>query len=169
MKKLLIAVVLLVAVGVGAAFYLGWLNFSTAYSPDNSQSEVRLTLDKEKVKEDIEAVKKKARETTEKISEGAKDIKEKATDVKERVDTVVLGKTLDGTLESVDLGKNELTVTGKDGKDNLTVKVDGQTKIRVGDRDGTMADLKKGDSVSVTHMLKDGVDVALVVIVKVKS
>lgn len=156
MRTLLVAVALLCVIGIGAAFYLGWLNLSTDSSLDSRRSEVTLTIDKEKVKEDIDAVKQKASEVGKSIRQTAKDKK----------DVLLLGKTVDGHLTAVDTVKKEVTVQSNDGKDTITVQVDGQTKIRVGDRDGTLADVKAGDTVTLVHMPKDGIDTAVSLTVK---
>jgi hypothetical protein len=170
MKYLLITLVLLCVVSVGAAFYLGWLNLSTINSSDDRRSELTLTIDKEKVKEDIDAAKEKASEIGKSIGQTAKEAKDVANDIKDKKEDLLLGKTLDGQLTAVDMAKKEVTVKSNDGKDTVTVKVDGQTKIRVGDKDGTLADIKAGDTVTLVHMPKDGIDTALSLAVKpVKS
>lgn len=170
MQKLLITFALLTVVAVGAAFYLGWLNLSTADSFDHSRREVTLTIDKEKVKEDLDAVKRKAQEAGEKVAQTARDLKEEIQETAERSEAVVLGKSLDGQLEIIDATRKELTVRSNDGKDRITVRIDGQSKIRIGDKDGTIEDLKTGDTVTVVHMPKDGVDTAVSVLVRpVKS
>lgn len=153
MKKLLMVLVLLIVVAVGTAFYLGWLNVSTSNSVDKSRSEVTLTIDKEKVKEDLDTVKRKAAEAGEKISQTAKEARE---ELKEHAH-----KTIDGQVQAVDLQKKEVTVKGNDGTDAVTVKVDAQTKVKIGDRDGSLADVKKGDTVTLVHTPKDGIDTAL--------
>jgi Sec-independent protein translocase protein TatA len=173
MKTLLITLVLICAVAVGAAFYLGWLDLSTGTSGDR-RSEVTLTIDKEKVKDDLSAVKEKASEAGKSIGQTAKEAKDElkdvANDLKDKKEDILLGKTLDGQLTAVDMAKKEVTVKSNDGKDTVTVKVDGQTKIRVGDKDGTLADVKAGDTVTLVHMPKDGIDTALSLAVKpVKS
>jgi len=154
MKSFLIALLLICIIAVGGAFYLGWLNVSTADSYDNRRREVTLTIDKEKVKEDIDAVKQKAGEVGEKIGQTSKDV-------------LTLGKTVNGQLQEVDAAKKEVTVKSSDGKETVTVKVDEQTKIKVGDKDGaSLSELKSGDPVTLVYVPKDGVDVAVSVWVK---
>jgi FlaG/FlaF family flagellin (archaellin) len=103
-------------------------------------------------------------EKTGRRRERKEEAKERAGDLKDQKDVLLLGKTLDGQLTAVDVQKKEVTVKSNDGKDTITVKVDGQTKIRVGDKDGTLADVKAGDTVTLVHMPKDGIDTAIALV-----
>lgn len=55
-----------------------------------------------------------------------------------------------GKIQKVTADKNEFVVTDKDGKD-LTFRMDENAKIRLNDQDKRLADLKKGDEVTVTY------------------
>jgi hypothetical protein len=67
MKRTLLV---LVVVGLVAAFVRGWIAFSTpAREPESNKVNVKLTVDPDKVKEDAERVKEKAEEAREEIRE----------------------------------------------------------------------------------------------------
>jgi hypothetical protein len=55
-----------------------------------------------------------------------------------------------GSVKSVDAAKKSFVVTGPDGG-NHTLTYDDTTKITVGDKEGTAADIKEGAKVKVTH------------------
>jgi hypothetical protein len=57
---------------------------------------------------------------------------------------------LSGTVKSVAPDAKSVVVTGADGKDTK-VTYDDKTKITVGDKAGTAADIKAGAKVKVTH------------------
>ena len=60
-----------------------------------------------------------------------------------------------GKVKSVTADKKEFIVTDKDGKDwEFTMSADG--KVRLGDKDVKLDDLKKGDEVTITYEKKGG-------------
>jgi len=88
---------------------------------------IHVTIDKEKFKEDIAAVKEK-----------------------------VTGKSIDGQIRRIETTRQELTILGKQAQE-VTIKVDASTKIKIGDKDASFGDLKIDDPVSVKYdATKDG-------------
>lgn len=83
MKKMtfvkVLGVLVLCAVGVG--FYQGWFVLSSrARDTESNKSNITLTVDPDKVKEDAQAVRDKTTELTGKATEGAKELGGKARD-----------------------------------------------------------------------------------------
>ncbi|MFN4261311.1 MAG: hypothetical protein ACK4RK_18660 [Gemmataceae bacterium] len=130
MKTLLVVVVLLVAGVVGLGFYRGWFSFTSDSS--DAKSNVTLTVDQDKFREDREAA-------TESVQDLGRQAKNKVAGPGEKV--------TDGTMVSLQGG--ELTITDKEGKEHrhtlaadVTVICDTQ-KCKA-------ADLKPGMKVRVT-------------------
>lgn len=61
MKFLLVLLVLVAVATVGLGFYFDWFQLSKSQSPDGGQTEIRLKVDKDRVKEDLNTAKEKAR------------------------------------------------------------------------------------------------------------
>jgi hypothetical protein len=72
MKRIVFLLVLLVAVVGGVGFYLGWFTLTTQTTADG-KSNVTVTVDKDKIKEDKEKAKDKAKEL-------GHDVKDKAAE-----------------------------------------------------------------------------------------
>src|ERR1700736_4551015 len=68
--------------------------------------------------------------------------------------TPVLADEAKGKIKSVNTDKKEFVVTDKDAKD-WTFHFNDDGKVRVGDKDGTLTDLKEGDEVTITYEKKD--------------
>jgi hypothetical protein len=134
MKAFLITVVVLLVLGVAAGFYEGWFSVS-ADNTREGQSQVKVTVDTAKIKKDVATV----RTQVEKLG---KDIEKPAPQPK--------SLTVAGTIQAVDTANAVVTIAASE-KPATAVKVEGGTKIRLGDRDGTLADLKTGDPVVVTY------------------
>src|SRR5260370_32670953 len=66
----------------------------------------------------------------------------------------VLADEAKGKIKSVNTDKKELVVTDKDAKD-WTFVFNNDGKVRVGDKDGTLTDLKEGDEGTITYEKKD--------------
>lgn len=168
MRRIAIALVIVVLLVVGTSIYMHWLNFSVARQPD--QTELKITLDKEKFRDDVNKARSKAEEIKETIQEKADEIKEgateKAKDLKEPIQTLAGLKTVHGTLDAVDAAQNRVTVNSTN--DKVTVLVNAETKVRIGDREGTMADLAPGMPVMVVYSLKDGANLARTIQVESK-
>lgn len=150
MARVVLVLVLLVVVAAGAAWYAGWLNVTSDNKSDGSQPSVTVGVNKKEIDKDLEAAKKKAGE-----------IKE---DVKDTIQSVT-GATLKGTAE--DVSKDRITVKQADGK-SVTADVTAETKVRAGDKDATLTDVKAGDTVTVACSVKDNKHTAKTITVEKK-
>jgi hypothetical protein len=112
-------------------FWRGWLQFNVANKGD--ETETKLTIHKEKIKEDIDALKNREHQVVSKASD-------------EKAETTIQGRVQT-------LAGDHLTLLTSDGQ---TMKVDlaPETTIRVGERDGTRTDLHVGDAVTVTQVTR---------------
>lgn len=143
-------VILLGLAGLG--YYLNWFSVST--STDKESPDVHLTLNKDKVKEDVKAV--------------GKDIKQDAKVVSDKVHGLFGEKTIVGPIHEIAADTKELTIRD-DKTQDVTVKVVASTSIKINDKDSTFSDLKADDPVSVKYeATKDG-NVARTVTVQKKS
>jgi hypothetical protein len=76
-KVLVVLVLCVVAFG----FYRGWFALSSpGRGTESNKVNVNLSMDGDKVKDDVESVKEKATELTGKATEGAKDLGDQARD-----------------------------------------------------------------------------------------
>jgi hypothetical protein len=130
MRKLIIPFLVVGVAIVGIGFYQGWFQLES----DNAKgkSNVTLSVDKDKIKEDSKAA-------VSKVEDVGHQIKDKIEGSTE--------KSMDGTLVSVSADK--LTMTNKEGKEhshalaaNVKVTCDGKTCA--------VADLKTGMRIRVT-------------------
>jgi Cu/Ag efflux protein CusF len=67
----------------------------------------------------------------------------------------VLAEEAQGTIKSVAADKNELVLTDNLGKDQ-TFHAAAKCKVFIGEKEGTLSDLKKGDQATVTFESKNG-------------
>jgi hypothetical protein len=133
------AVILVVLAGIG--YYLKWFSVS-ASSTDKNSPDVHLTLNKDKVKEDVKAVEK--------------DLQHDAKLVSDKVHGLFGEKSVVGPIREITAATKELTVRD-DKKQDVTVKVVASTSIKVNDKDGAFSDLKTDDPVTVKYeATKDG-------------
>jgi Cu/Ag efflux protein CusF len=66
----------------------------------------------------------------------------------------VMAEEVKGKIKSISADKREFTVTDNDGKTHdFTLNEDG--KVKLGDKDGKLNDLKEGDEVTITYEKKD--------------
>jgi hypothetical protein len=75
MRKVLVALLVVAAIGIGAGFYLNWFSFASKpgdNKAEDNKTNVPFTVDKEKIKSDVERAKEKVKGMTEKITEKAK-------------------------------------------------------------------------------------------------
>lgn len=81
MKKVLLVLIVLAILVVGVGFYRGWFALSSR-SPDaeSNKVDINLTVDRGKVKKDVEEVKDKTKELAHKTTEEAKDLGDRARD-----------------------------------------------------------------------------------------
>jgi Cu/Ag efflux protein CusF len=67
----------------------------------------------------------------------------------------VLADEVKGKIKSITADKREFTVTDNDGKNHeFILNEDG--KVKLGDKDGKLNDLKEGAEVTITYEKKDG-------------
>jgi hypothetical protein len=168
MRTFLIGLVVCLVLAVGAAFYFNWLSITTGNPADNGQNQTGLKVNKDKIEHDYNAVKEGVKEGAEKVGEqvkkGAEAVKKDTQAVRDKTGPSP-AKMAEGTVSAVDAQKSSLTVETAQ-KETVPVKVEAGTKIRVDDKDGTLADLKAGQPVTVTYETKGAENVALTVTVK---
>jgi hypothetical protein len=138
--------VVALVLGAGAAWYFQWWTVSAGPSKDNGKSEVRLSVDKDKVKHDVGAVEDKIKGGVQGLTPGHHD-KDKAP--------LAQGQSFEGTIRTIDAGNHSLTMMNKKNEE-VTVRMDDATLFRVADKDGAFADLKIGDRVAITYASEKG-------------
>ena len=107
-----------------AGIFLGWFTVS-ASSRDGSRPNVHITVDKEKMQDDVASV-------------------------KDKVTSAVSEKTVSGTIRRVETAARELVVSDSERRD-ITVRVTSSTDIRIGDRSVTIDEIRADDPVSVVY------------------
>jgi exosome complex RNA-binding protein Rrp4 len=127
--------VALVVVLVGLAIFRGWVRFS--WQDDSDQSQTTMTIDKEKIKEDVRDLRKQVLPKT--------------------------GSTVTGKVQTV--GQDQITVVTNADK-TVTLDIVPETKIRVGDRAGSLADVHPGDMVTMAQVHRENREVATSLTVK---
>jgi hypothetical protein len=132
-------VVVCVCLIAGVGLYFKWFTIS------GSSTDVRLSTDKNKVDKDVNAAK----------DEVHKVLGDKTGD-----------KTMVGTIQEIEAAKEELTVRDYRNQD-VRMKLDPATKIKIIDQPGSFSDLKFADPVSVTYETnKDGNVVRTITVAK---
>ena len=135
-------IVLCLCVVFGIGLYLGWFSIS-ASNTDGNKSDVHVSVNKGKVHEDVDALKKKGHN--------------------------LLGeKTLEGPIHQIMMATQELSMFDSE-KQEVTIKVDAATRIKIGDKDASLSDLTAGDSASVMYEAKKDGNVARTITVSRKS
>jgi hypothetical protein len=138
--------VLCLCVLAGVGLYLNWFSIS-ASNTDNKTPDVHVSVNTPRIEADVNTVKK---------------------GVAEEYHSLLGEKTVKGTIQQVETAKQELTI--KDNpKQDVTVKVDATTKIKVGDKDGSFSDLQIDDPVSVLYDAKKDGNVAKTITVSKTS
>jgi hypothetical protein len=171
MRTVLISLLVCLVLVVAAGFYFNWVSVSAGI-PDQGTNHPVLKVNKDKIERDLntarETVKEGARRAGEEVKKGVEAVQEavkRDNEVIREAAQNLMAKSVAGNVSAVDSLKNTLTVeTAK--KDSVTVKVAAETKVRVNDKDGTLADLKPGMPVSVNYESKGDENVALLVLVK---
>jgi len=133
-------VVCLLVVG-GLGLYLGW--FGLSFSNDPKKPDVHLTVNKDKIEQDVKTI-------------------------KDKVENYLGEKTVKGTIQQVEPVSQMLNILD-DKKQAVVLKVDSTTKIKIGDMDGSLADLKADDPVTVMFEAKKDGNVARTITVAKKS
>lgn len=81
MKKVLLLLSVVVVLVVGVGFYRGWFALSSqSRDTESNKVDMNLTLDRGKVKDDVEEVKDKTTELVHKTTAKAKDLGDRARD-----------------------------------------------------------------------------------------
>lgn len=155
MRAFIVVVVLVLIAGCGLAYWLGWWHIGTVPNKDDGKTKIELTVDKDKMNEDVKAAKGTIKEEVEKVKSGVQD--------KAKSSSQAL--LVEGTIRALDSDKHTLTVMN-DKEDEIVVKTDESTRIRVGDKDGKFADLKVGDKASVSYETVKGEKIAKSLAVK---
>ena len=142
--------VLVLAVAAGGAYYFGWLNIATAHSPDKSVSEMSVSVDREKMRQDstrvVDKVKQEAGVVAEKTRAATERVKQSSPTARENV--------LKGVLKDVNASEKSFRLTtGTD--DVLNVQTTVSTTITINGQDSRVTDLKSGDSVTATLKSKN--------------
>lgn len=154
-----VTLVALLALVVGAGFYLHYFDLRTTTTPDNSRTEVHLGIDKQKVKNDVQAIEDRA----EKLKE---NLEKKAGELKQDTKTLVFGPSVKGVIVSVDPTKQTLTIENDEKPEQVVFHIVADTKIHVDGKDATLTQLNAGDIVTVVHSDEQGSVVARSVTVR---
>jgi len=81
MKKLSLVLIGLLILVVGLGFYRGWFALSSqSRDAESNKVDINLTVDRAKVKKDVEEVKDKTKELANKTTGEAKDLGDRARD-----------------------------------------------------------------------------------------
>jgi hypothetical protein len=150
---LCLALVVLIVV----AFTRGWVNVSVFNKEDRNESGAAVTIDKNKIKDDVAAAKQKVNSTLK--SDASKPDEGKADDRKPD-DGKPAGKQqsqIEGKVKKV--GASDLVLTTETDK-SLELKVARETEIRIGNEKGTLKDFRPGDHVTASYVTVDNQRVA---------
>jgi len=152
MRTVLIVVLLLVCGVVGVAFYRHWVEVQTTSTekPDGTQhTGVKVTVNKEQAKEDLDKVGKEAKElakkTEEKVQEGVKALRGR--------------HTMDGIVTAWDESHQKLTLKTSGGGEEV-FQVDPKCKVQSGKEQVSLQELKVDDRVAVKYEERGGSKVA---------
>jgi hypothetical protein len=137
MRKVVVVLGLIVVGVIAGGFYLGWWQLTTSPPDEQGRSQVSLTVDPKEMKEDLQGARDKAGEFQGKLQTGPET------------------KSVKGTVSRIDAAGRVLTVT-TDNREEIKVQLTDDTKVHLGDKAGTPADLKSGDAVAVTYEPKKG-------------
>lgn len=158
MRAICIIVVVVLVVGGGAAYWLHWWRIDTVPSNTDGETKVQLTMDKDKMNKDVRAAEGTIKDDVEKLKE--------AVHAKGKAQPAAV--LVEGTIHAIDPSKHTLTVMN-DKNEEVVVRMDAATRIRVGDKEGTLADLKIGDAATVTYESAKGENGAKSVTVKKRA
>jgi len=145
-----LVIVVLVILGF-VAYYRGWFEFSANNGP-GEQSTASVTVNKNKIREDVNEFAEKTKEQVNSITHPKQQPRPSATDT-----------TVRGQIDNV--GQGKLTVRMSDDQ-VMNFGVGPKTQVYVGDRPATMADLHKDDPVSVVYSTEEERPVAVSVTVE---
>jgi hypothetical protein len=152
MKGFVVPLALVAVVVVGIGFYQGW--FQVGSDNAKGKSDVTLSVDKDKIKEDgktaVAKLEDVGHQIKEKIKEDGKTAVAKVEDVGHQIKDKVEGsgeKSMDGKVVSV--SADTLTMTDKDGKEHSHALA-ANVKVTCDDKTCAVADLKAGMRIRVT-------------------
>jgi hypothetical protein len=135
---------LLIVVLIIVAFARGWVNVSVFNNEEPNQSGATVTIDKNKIKEDVNAAKDKVH------------IGSKAEDGKHQADGKQQSK-VQGKVKEV--GPSELILT-TDADKSLDLTIARETDIRIGNEKGSLQDIRPGDRVTASYVTLENRHVA---------
>jgi len=142
MRTFLVVLAVLVVAGVGLGFYLDWFG---------------LTVNQDKMSADTEGARENVRALGKKIGDQGKAAVDKAGG---KTGTSTAGaKSATGKVQQVEADDSRFVMTTADNK-QLTVYTDPSSKLRLNDREFTLAGLHVKDEVEVAYDLKDGKNLA---------
>jgi len=134
MRYILVIVVVALVV---TAYFRGWFGFGVNHDAGPSQTTASVTIDKKKIQDDVRDLTQRAKEEVGAITHARAQTPEKITEV-----------TVQGQIMQVAQG--QLSVRTPDDQ-VLKFGIVPKTAIQVGDRPGTLADLRKDEPVSVVY------------------
>jgi hypothetical protein len=132
---------ILVVALVAFIIWRGWLQFNV--SNNSEQTATTLTIDKVKIKQDLEAIKHEQPASAQ--GQNFAEI------------------TVNGRIQT--LGPNHFTLRAEDGQ-TVNVTMMPETTVLIGDKVGTINDLRIGEAVTVAEVTRGDRQVATSVIVK---
>ncbi len=141
MKGLFLFLLVLLIIVVGAGLYLKWFNVSTKSDDQAGTSSLQVTIDKNRVSEDVQGGLRTARD-------------------------LVTGKNIEGEVLTADTVKQNLTVRVKDAKEEMLLRTDANTHVRLISGQGTVQDLAPGMMVHVNYEVRDGENFARTITVR---
>jgi hypothetical protein len=150
MRFIIALVLVLLVVG---AYFRGWFQFGVNDEPGKSATTASLTINNKKIQEDVSDL---AQATKDKVGSLSKASAQS---------NGITESTTQGQVQKVAQG--QLTVRTPDDQ-VMSFGVNPNTEIQIGDRPGTLADIKKDDPVSVRHAERDGRHQAISVIVETR-
>lgn len=140
MRAFLVVVVLVLVAGGGVAYWLNWWHVDSVPGKTEGETRVQLTLDKDKVKKDVDVAQDNLKEDVDKMKEG----------VHKKMKTSPQELVVEGSIRAIDPSRHTLTVRN-DKDEEVAVKTDAATRIRIGDKEGALTDLKVGDAATVSY------------------
>lgn len=144
-----LALLLIIVAGIG--FYKGWFSLTTTRD-DGNQVNINLTVNKDKLKEDVSRARDKAREIAARAAEGTP-----------KTPAPTDQQTITGRINRVETDSQRLVVSI--GIVSVPFQLNPATRVRVNNRDGRVADLRPGDQAAVTFKVENGKNAATTVAV----
>jgi hypothetical protein len=150
MRKFLLTLIVLIAIGVGVGFYLGWFVVSMDRNVDGN-GKITVSLDINPAK----------------ITGTTQVVAQKAEQIKEKIEVHGNAETVKGTIAKVEPAAKRLVVTS--GDKEVTIVVEPTSKVRLNDADIKLDDLRVGDHINAVYDVKDGQNIARSVTVAART